>query len=72
MLSNLNLNADEAKSYGVIEYIATSPEDLIDQINGTNVKNTTLILSGANIERFQPPLNLQFLKLLSDPTWPGF
>lgn len=71
VLSNLNLNADEAKSYGVIEYIATSPEDLIDQINGTNVKNTTLILSGANIERFQPPLNLQFLKLLSDPILAG-
>ena len=27
VVSNLNLNADEAKNYGVIEYIATSPEE---------------------------------------------
>ena len=71
VLSNLNLNADEAKDYSVIEYIASSPQELIDQINGTNVKNVTLITSGADLERFEPPLNLQFLRLLSDPTIAG-
>lgn len=71
VLSNLNLNADEAKNYSVIEYIAASPEELIELINGTNVKNATLITSGADLERFEPPANLQFLRLLSDPTIAG-
>src|SRR5512136_2094751 len=35
VVSNLNLNSDEAKNYGVIEYIAASPESLASQINGS-------------------------------------
>ncbi len=71
VVSNLNLNADEAKEYGVIEHISSSPEDLLSQINGSELKNTTLITSGAKVQYFQPPLNLQFLALLSDPTLAG-
>ena len=71
VVSNLNLNADEARNYSVIEHIATSPEDLLIQINGSRVKNTTLITSGANVEYFVPPINLQLLALLSDPTIAG-
>jgi membrane-bound serine protease (ClpP class) len=71
VVSNLNLNADQAKEYGVIEYIAASPEDLLSQINGSKLKNTTLITSGAKVQYFQPPFNLQFLALLSDPTLAG-
>ena len=71
VVSNLNLNADDAKKYSVIEYIASSPEDLHSQINGSRVKNTTLQTSEAEVQYFQPPLNLQFLKLLSDPTISG-
>lgn len=71
VVSNLNLNADEARNYGVIEHIATSPEDLLIQINGSQVKNTTLITAGANVEYFMPPLNLQLQLLLSDPTIAG-
>ena len=71
VLSNLNLNADEAKGFRVIEHIASSPEELMDQINGTRVKNTTLITQGADLELFEPPINLLFLKLLSDPTIAG-
>ena len=55
VVSNLNLNADEAKEYGVIEHIAASPEDLLSQINGSELKNTTLITSGAKVQYFQPP-----------------
>jgi len=69
--SNLNLNADEARNYGVIEHIATSPEDLLIRINGSQVKNTTLITAGASVEYFEPPLNLQLQLLLSDPTIAG-
>ena len=71
VLSNLNLNADEAKNYRVIEHIASTPEELMDQINGSKVKNATLITQDADLEIFEPPLNLLFLKLLSDPTIAG-
>ncbi len=69
--SNLNLNADQAKEYGVIEYIASGPEDLLRQINGRQARNVTLVTTSANIQYFQPPLNLQLLRLLSDPTLAG-
>jgi len=71
VLSNLNLNAEEAKEYGVIEYVSSSPEDLLHQINGSKAKNATLLTSGAEIDYFEPPLNLEFLKLLSDPMIAG-
>ena len=71
VVSNLNLNADEARNYSVVEYIATSPEDLLIQINGSQVKNTTLITAGARVEYFEPPFNLQLQSLLSDPTIAG-
>ncbi|MFZ2471313.1 MAG: nodulation protein NfeD [Methanothrix sp.] len=71
VVSNLNLNADEAKNYGVIEYIASSPEILVSQINGIHVKNTTLLTEAAAVQYFQPPINLQLLRLLSDPTLAG-
>jgi len=71
VVSNLNLNADEAMRWGVVEYISQSPEDLLGQINGSHVKNTTLNTSDAEVDQFQPPLNLQFLKILSDPTIAG-
>ncbi|MCX6672343.1 MAG: nodulation protein NfeD [Methanothrix sp.] len=71
VVSNLNLNADEAKNYGVIEYIAASPEELMRQINGSRAKNTTLLTEAAAVQRFFPPINLQLLKLLSDPTLAG-
>lgn len=71
VLSNLNLNADEAKNCGAIEYISPTPGDLLGQIDGTSVKNTTLNTRGAEVKLFEPPLSLQFLKILSDPTIAG-
>ena len=71
VVSNLNLNADEAKNYGVIEYIEPSPEDLASRINGSRVKNATLFTEAAVVQRFSLPINLQLLKLLSDPTLAG-
>jgi len=71
VLSNLNLNADEAREYGVVEYQSPTPEDLLDQISGTRVKNVTLYTRGAEVRQFEPPLSLQFLKMLSDPTIAG-
>ena len=71
VLSNLNLNADQAKEYGVIEYVAPSPEELLGQINGSRAKNITLNTTKARIEQFGIPLNLRLLKALSDPTLAG-
>lgn len=71
VLSNLNLNADDAKKYNVIEYISPTPEDLLNQIDGLRVKNITLVTAGSNVQFYEPPINLQFLALLSDPTLAG-
>ena len=71
VVSNLNLNADEAKEYGVIEYIASSPEDLLNQINGKQIEeyNSNHFRSKGAVLSATP--NLQFLALLSDPTLAG-
>ncbi|VVB71735.1 Membrane-bound protease [uncultured archaeon] len=71
VISNLNLNAEDARNYSVIEYIAGSPEDLLVQIDGMHVKNTTLLTAGRGVVYFDPPLSLQLQKLLSDPTLAG-
>jgi membrane-bound serine protease (ClpP class) len=71
IVSNLNLNAEEALKYEVIEYISSSPEDLLQQINGTRIKNITLYTTEAGLKHYQPPLNLQFQKFLSDPMIAG-
>lgn len=71
VVSNLNLNADDAKKWGVVEYISPTPEDLLNQINGSKVKKITLNTSGSRVDYFEPPLSLQFLKILSDPTIAG-
>jgi membrane-bound serine protease (ClpP class) len=71
VLTNLNLNAVEAKNFGVIEYIASSPEELLQQINASRVKNATLLTQASVVKHFSPPPNLQLLRLLSDPTLAG-
>jgi len=71
VVSNLNLNADDAKKWGVVEYISPTPEDLLNQISGRKVKKITLNTSGSEVDYFEPPLSLQFLKILSDPTIAG-
>lgn len=71
VLSNLNLNAGQAREYGVIEYVAASPEELLEQINGSRSGNLSLNISQAGIDEFQMPLNLWLLKMLSDPTLAG-
>jgi membrane-bound serine protease (ClpP class) len=71
VLLNLNLNSEQAKNYSVIEYVASSPEELLKQIDGMHVKNVTLHTAGAEVEHFEPSMNLQLQKLLSDPTIAG-
>ncbi len=71
VLSNLNLNAEEAKEYGVIEYVSPSPEDLLQQIDGLQVKNITLNTAGSKVEYFEPSASLRFLRFISDPMIAG-
>ncbi|MGA9098784.1 MAG: nodulation protein NfeD [Methanotrichaceae archaeon] len=71
VLENLNLNADEAKKYGVIEYVSTDPQDLLRQVNGLKIKNTTLETVGSQVQYFEPPVGLSLLMIISDPMLAG-
>ena len=71
VLSNLNLNAEEALSFGVIEQVSPDPEALLAAIDGLTVKNRTLDTAGAKIVYFEPPIRLWLLQLLSDPMISG-
>jgi membrane-bound serine protease (ClpP class) len=68
---NLNLNASDAKNYGVVEMVSPNPQDLLTRVDGMKAKNITLRTRGAGIEYFEPPLGLAFLKIISDPTIAG-
>lgn len=71
VLSNLNLNAETAKEYGVIEFVSSDPEALLKEVDGLSVKNRTLITKNAEIIYFQPSPGLQLLEVLSDPMIAG-
>lgn len=64
---NLNLNPEKALEYGVIEYVASDLNDLLDQVDGQEVKGRELKTSEAGIVFYKPPLRLSFLNIISDP-----
>ncbi|KGK98972.1 nodulation protein NfeD [Methanococcoides methylutens] len=64
---NLNLNAEEALETGVIEYVATDVEDLLEQVDGETIKSKELNTSGATIDTYVPNLRLSFMNIISDP-----
>jgi membrane-bound serine protease (ClpP class) len=68
---NLNLNASLSKEYGVIEYTASSINELLDQINGTIVStskgNVTLNTENANQVRYSPSIGILLMKFFSNP-----
>ncbi len=64
---NRNLNDEEALEYGVIEYRASSIPDLVAQVDGENVKGRNLQTANAEIETYEPPFHLLFLKIISNP-----
>ncbi len=69
--SNLNLNAEDALKFGVIEVVSPNLESLLDDVDGMEAKNRTLATSGAEIVRFVPSFRLQVLAVLSDPLLAG-
>lgn len=68
---NLNLDADEAKKYRVVEFIASSIDDLKEKINGLTVPTTsgnfTILSSNAEVVEWSPSIRLQVLKTISEP-----
>ncbi len=68
---NLNLNPDEAKKIGVIEFISPNTKDLLSQINGLRLNSTikkTLSTKDAEIIKFKPSLRIRFLSVIANPT----
>ncbi|MCQ6962430.1 NfeD family protein [Methanolobus chelungpuianus] len=64
---NLNLNAQTALDYEVIEYVAPSMEDLLVQVNGLDVKGSTLQTAGSDIVYYEAPIRLAFMNIISNP-----
>jgi membrane-bound serine protease (ClpP class) len=68
---NLNINQTEALEYGVIEYVASSIEQLIQDINGTTVNTKsgkiTLDTKYAKQIKYEPSLGIQLMKFFSNP-----
>jgi len=68
---NTNVDENQALQSNVIDYIATSPQDLLNQLDNTTVviQNNTITLhtKNATITAYQTPLQLQLFKLLNNP-----
>jgi len=68
---NLNINATAAYDYEVVEYVASSPTQLLNDIDGevviTAKGNITLQTSGAKQIIYTPSLKIQILKVISNP-----
>jgi membrane-bound serine protease (ClpP class) len=71
---NLNLGANEAVKYGVINYVAPNLDSLLSQMNGTTVYiptkqiNYTIVTSGATVEYYEMSVRHYIVHALSDPT----
>jgi membrane-bound serine protease (ClpP class) len=68
---NRNVNATIALDRNVIEFVADDVKSLLDKVDGTmvTVRSGTVILSTANatIDKYFPPLQIQFLEFISNP-----
>lgn len=68
---NRNLNTTEALNAGVIEYAAKDIDSLLQQMEGTIVQtnegNTTLSTANATQITYTPPVQIQFLRFVSNP-----
>ncbi len=68
---NLNLNDVQAEQMGVIEFVSSSVDQLLDDIDGTIVTtsagNVTLHTKDAEQLKYFPSFKIQILKLISNP-----
>jgi len=68
---NLNLNATLACEYGVVEFVSSSIDQLLDDIDGANVTtssgNITLHTKDAEKVMYSPSPKIQIMKIISNP-----
>ncbi len=69
---NLYLNAKDALKYHVIEYVASSPDQLLDMIDGVTVRldigvNYTLHTRGAMLYKYSGSIRVYIVRAVSDP-----
>ena len=68
---NRNVNATLAKEYGIIEFVSSSVDRLLDDVDGTIVTisggNVTLHTKDAEQIWHSPSFKIQILKLISNP-----
>ncbi len=69
---NLNIGAEDAKNYNVIEKLASTVEELLNGVDGINVEvaergNVTIQTKNAEIHYFGPSIRVRALRVLSDP-----
>jgi membrane-bound serine protease (ClpP class) len=68
---NVNLGAEEALRYGVIEVVAVDVNDLLRKINGSSVvlrnQKTELVIAGVATRKVEPTITETLQMWLSDP-----
>ena len=69
---NLNIGAEDAKNYGAIEKVATTPEELLDVVDGIDVEvaekgQLTIHTKNAAIHYFGASIRVRVLRIISDP-----
>ena len=68
---NRNVNATVAKNDGVIEAVAPSVSQLLDEVDGRNITTAsgtvTLHTKGAGLTSFSVPLSIVLFKIISNP-----
>lgn len=71
VVENLNLNANDAKKFNVIEIIANNENDLIEKIDGMKVNvsdgEKTIITKNAEIIHYKPSIKTKIMTILSNP-----
>lgn len=69
---NLNIGAEDAKNYGVIEKVATTVEELLDVVDGIDVEvaeegRLTIQTRNAAVHYFGASIRVRVLRVISDP-----
>lgn len=68
---NLNLNSTKALEYKVIEFVSPSIDQLLIDIDGTNITassiNITLNTKNAEKIMYSPSFKIQFIKIIANP-----
>ena len=68
---NRNVNATEAKNLGAVEFVSPSIDQLLIDLDGTNITissgNITLLTKNAEQIHYSPSFKIQILKIISNP-----